>query len=165
MCALSALHPKFLEHCVSTKSTNERGSLLQTPSSFQGTENTPTNSFVLAHLDPQTDTEIHTDASNKGLGAVLVQHQNGVTPWRHIAHTSSTLSKAKNNYSTTEKECLAVVWTMTKFPPYLHSRPFTFVMLAGNIEGPSWTSAKVESAAATIRHHLRIQTRKKTQGC
>lgn len=84
-----------------------------------------TTSPVLARPDFSLPFILNTDASNVGLGAVLTQIQNGLE--RVIAYSSRTLSKNERNYSVTEKECLAVLWGITKHRYYLEGYRFSVV--------------------------------------
>ena len=57
------------------------------------------------------------DASNFAVGAVLGQRKDG-KPYV-IYYTSKLLGDAQINYTTMEKELLAIVYTFDKFRTYL----------------------------------------------
>jgi len=63
-----------------------------------------------------------TDASKFAIGAVLSQGPIGQD--KPIAFASRTLSKHEENYSTIEKELLAIDWACKYFRPYLFGRKF-----------------------------------------
>ncbi|GFW66078.1 retrovirus-related Pol polyprotein from transposon 412 [Trichonephila clavipes] len=79
------------------------------------------NSKNIGDVRRKASTEIHTER----FGAVLVQIQNNVE--KVIAYASRTLTKAEKSYSTTERECLAIVWATNKFRPYIFGKHFTVV--------------------------------------
>lgn len=64
------------------------------------------------------------DASNVGIGAVLSQ-ENDQGIEQPIAFISKSLNKHEKNYSTTERECLAIVWAIGEFRNYLVGHAFT----------------------------------------
>lgn len=84
-----------------------------------------TTAPVLRQFEPGKPIEIHTDACDYGLGAVLVQKDEGRE--HVIAYASRHLNKAEANYSTTEKECLAVVYACRQFRPYIFGSNFTVI--------------------------------------
>ena len=79
---------------------------------------------VLAYPSFDRDFVLETDASIKGLGAVLsqVQSDNQLHP---IAFASRALSPPEKNYGVTDLETLAVVWAMSHFHYYLYGHNVT----------------------------------------
>ncbi|XP_062613758.1 uncharacterized protein LOC134275492 [Saccostrea cucullata] len=65
---------------------------------------------------------LQTDASDRGVGAVLMQYEDGVK--KPVAYASKKLSKCQVNYSTIEKECYAIIWAVQKFRRYLYGKEF-----------------------------------------
>ena len=80
---------------------------------------------VLKYPDFDRSFILTTDASGEGLGALLSQGESGKD--LPVAFPSRTLNQAEKNYSTTEKEILAIVWGMQYFRPYLYGKHFRVV--------------------------------------
>jgi len=77
---------------------------------------------VLNYPNFQREFLLTTDASDYGILAVLSQGPVGQD--RPIAYASRILYKAEQNYNTTEKELLAIVWAVKYFRPYLYGTRF-----------------------------------------
>lgn len=109
---------------------------------------------TLVHYKQECDHLLFTDASGVGLGAVLVQVENGIQS--PIAYASRALSDAEKRYNTTEKEALAVVWAITeKFFVYLQGRRFTVKTDHANLCGE--LKLNKPSTARLSRMILRLQ--------
>jgi hypothetical protein len=81
---------------------------------------------ILIYPNFEREFILYTDASNIALGAIL--HQKGDDGKEHvIAYENKTLNEAEQNYSTTELECLAVVWAIEKFDYYLEGNKFKVI--------------------------------------
>nr|XP_054755667.1 uncharacterized protein K02A2.6-like [Lytechinus pictus] len=76
-----------------------------------------TSEPLLRYYDPAKDLTLQADASEKGLGAALMQEGCPV------AYTSRALTDAETRYSQIEKELLAVVFGLEKFHMYTYGRP------------------------------------------
>lgn len=81
-----------------------------------------TNDPILQYPDLTKEFLLTTDASNVAIGAVLSQGTIGSD--KPIAYASRTLNSSELNYSTIEKELLAIVWATKYFRPYLFGRKF-----------------------------------------
>lgn len=90
---------------------------------FEKCKSLLTCSDILQYPDFSKPFLLTTDASNFALGAVLSQGAIGKD--KPIAFASRTLSKSEENYSTIEKELLAIVWACKYFRPYLFGNKFT----------------------------------------
>lgn len=75
---------------------------------------------VLAFPNFDQEFLVHTDASKYALGAVLSNYDT-----RPVHFASRTMKPAEVNYSTIEKELLAVVFALKVFRPYLLGKHFT----------------------------------------
>ena len=71
-------------------------------------KNIITKSSILHLLDFRKCFYLRTDASSIGLGAILMQEMEG--KFFPISFASKKLNKIEQIYSSTEKECMAIVW-------------------------------------------------------
>ena len=81
---------------------------------------------VLKAADPTKSYILHTDASDLGLGAVLMQDDDD-GHLHPIAFASKLLNPAQRNYTVTDRECLAMVWALEHFNTYVEGHKYTIV--------------------------------------
>lgn len=76
------------------------------------------SSEILTFPDFNKSFILTTDASNTAIGGVLSQGEIGKD--RPITYISRSLNKTEENYSTIEKELLAIIWSLDKLRTYLY---------------------------------------------
>ena len=74
---------------------------------------------MLKYFDPSKEVTLQCDASESGLGAVIL-HEG-----RPIAFSSRTLKITERNYAQIEKELLGIVHGCTRFDQYVYGRSIT----------------------------------------
>nr|GEW78179.1 reverse transcriptase domain-containing protein [Tanacetum cinerariifolium] len=84
---------------------------------FQTLKRKLTEASILIAPDWDMPFELMCDASDFAIGSVLGQRQD--KHFRLIHYASKTMTEAESNYTTTEKEMLAVVYAFEKFRSYL----------------------------------------------
>lgn len=78
---------------------------------------------MLIHPDFSKPFFLRVDASDYALGGVLTQEIDGK---RHnVLFLNRLMTAAERKWTTTEKECLAVIWATEKLRPYLEGYSFT----------------------------------------
>jgi transposase InsO family protein len=90
---------------------------------FDALKQALTRAPILAHADPSKPYVLYTDASDKAVGAILVQNDSEKVE-RVIAYLSHKLSGAQLRWPTIEKEAFGVVYALKKFHPYLWGATF-----------------------------------------
>ena len=85
--------------------------------SFEELKTYLTTALIVRAPNWQLPFEVMCDASNLAIGAILEQREGG-KPYV-VYYASKTLNEAQRNYTTTEKELLAVVYALDKFRAYL----------------------------------------------
>ena len=93
----------------------------QCENAFQTLKKALTSATLLRNPDFSQTFQLQTDASDTGIGAVLSQGGDQDQP---IAYYSRKLLDRERNYSTIEKECLAVLLGIKAFETYLIGHPF-----------------------------------------
>ena len=84
-------------------------------------------SRVQTRLDFSKPFMVKCDASNFAIRAAAVLPQQGVDGEHPIVYINPVLTPAEKNYSTTEKESLAMIWGIKKLRSYLEGYQFTVI--------------------------------------
>ncbi|KZR96399.1 Uncharacterized protein APZ42_009279, partial [Daphnia magna] len=121
-------------------------------SSFNALKAALTSAPVLAHPNYELPMEILPDACGFGIGGVLAQRIDGVE--RPVAYASRLLSKSETDYSITEKECLALVWCLTKFRCFVWGCQ---VKVITDHQALCWLMSKRDLAGRLARWSLSLQ--------
>lgn len=108
---------------------------------------------VLALYNPNTITEVHTDASSVGMAGILLQIQDD-QKLHPVAYFSRQTTDAEAKYHSYELETLAVVETLKKFRAYLIGINFTLVTDCNAIKA---TKEKKNLIPRIARWWLQIQ--------
>ncbi|GFX15917.1 retrovirus-related Pol polyprotein from transposon 17.6 [Trichonephila clavipes] len=108
---------------------------------------------VLKQADGTKPYIIRTDASNYALGAVLLQGEG--SDEHPIEYASRLLTPAERNYSTTEREALAVVWALKKFRGYIEG---TEITVASDHQPLKWLLNLKSPTGRLARWALEIQS-------
>lgn len=85
-----------------------------------------TKSPVLAIYQPDRETELHTDASSHGFGAVLLQKQDD-GKFHPVAYYSRKTNEAESKYHSFELESLGVIYGTRRFESLLKGIPFKII--------------------------------------
>ena len=90
--------------------------------SFEALKHSLSTAPVLQLADWEKVFVVRTDASERGVGAVLLQEHDGIL--LPVSYISRKLLDREVRYSAIEKECLGIVWAVERFQPYLYGKEF-----------------------------------------
>lgn len=97
---------------------------LEQQKSFQNLKDCLINEPVLNIYRSNAETQLHTDASSSGFGAVLLQKNSEDSKFHPVYYMSQKTTPAEEKYHSYELEVLAVVKALEKFKIYLHGIKF-----------------------------------------
>lgn len=126
----------------------------QADSAFRTVKMLLTTAPVLANPDFSKKFYLHCDASDYGIGAVLVQLDDEQQE-RPIAYMSRKLNSAQRNYSVTERECLAALEAIRKFRCYIEMQDFEVVTDHSSLV---WLMRQPNLSGRLARWALELQT-------
>ena len=120
--------------------------------SFEEIKSRLVEALIMAKPDWNKEFEIMCDASDYAMGAVLGQKAEKM--FRVIYYSSKTFNEVQENYSTTEKEMLAMVIACEKFKPYILG---THVIIHTDHAAIKYLMAKKEAKIRLIKWVLLLQ--------
>jgi hypothetical protein len=108
--------------------------------------------LLLHRPDASREYVLQTDASGLGVAAVLYQEEDGQR--KIISYASARLNDAQRRYHINEQECLAVVFAVKRYRPYLEDKPF---LLQTDNKCLLWLNGAKDSNAKLTRWALLLQ--------
>jgi hypothetical protein len=117
--------------------------------SFFALKKALTSAPTLAHPDYESPMIIMSDSCGYGIGAVLSQIKEEKE--HPLAYASRLLSTSEMNYSITEKECLALIWSLHKFRSFVWGCK---IIIVTDHEALCWLQTKKDLAGRLARWSL-----------
>lgn len=111
--------------CLISKGRNRFEWTVETDDAFNKVRELLVSEPVLSCPDYTKPFKIQCDASDVGIGGILVQGEGESE--RVVAYMREKLTSAERKYYTTEKECLAVIRSIDKFRPYVEGVKFVVI--------------------------------------
>ena len=96
--------------------------------------------------------KLDTDACDTQVGSTLLQDQGG-GDFHPVGYWSRALTKQEREYTTTEKECLAIVWSILLLRPYLEGQRFT---VRTDHDSLKWVLNLADAKGRLARWRLRL---------
>ena len=113
----------------------------QQQTAFENIKSIMSSLPVLAYFDQDKNHIIQSDASKKGLGAVLLQDG------QPVIYTSQTLTETEQQYSNIERELLSIVFALERLNHYTYG----FTITVQSDHEPLMSITKKTIAAASLR--------------
>lgn len=120
--------------------------------SFNKLKSALTSAPILRPADHGQPFTLRTDASAYAIGAALLQGE-GVDE-RPVEYASRLLTAPERNYSTTEREALAIVWAVNRFRGYLEE---TSVIIVTDHQPLKWLMSLRSPSGRLARWALQLQ--------
>lgn len=113
-----------------------------------------TTAPILVNPDFEKNFFLHCDASNYGIGAVLIQLDDEGNE-KPIAYMSKKLNTTQRNYSVTERECLAALEAIKRFRCYLELQEFEVITDHSSLV---WLMRQLELTGRLARWVFKLQS-------
>ena len=81
----------------------------------------------MAYFNKDKETSVVVEASPVGIPAILSQNTQGQNDHKIMSYASRALTDPEKKYSQTEKEALAIVWSVEHFHLFLYGAKFSLI--------------------------------------